>query len=188
MTFWLTHRAPASRHPASPLPAVRPGGRAACVPSSRAAVDGRTCQIPCTHRIVLPILLGLLCGCAHEHFTKGHGDVGQFILEHAVAYGGHRTTTNGLPVITSHWRYSEDEEGVEIRFSRQQYPAVEEMLRQAFGEPQWGPNTTTDGGKLGVYRLTAKGGGIMFSYDAWNTQVLMLRPRSSTPKQKGDSP
>ena len=52
-----------------------------------------------THRIVLPILLGLLCGCAHEHFTKGHGDVGQFILEHAVAYGGHRTTTKQIRIL-----------------------------------------------------------------------------------------
>ena len=140
-----------------------------------------------TQITILPVLICLLCGCAHEHFTKGHGDVGQFILDHAIVFGGHPTTTNGLPMIKGTWRYSEDDRGLEIHLLRQQYPAGEAFLRQALGAPQFGPVDTNDGCKLGVYRLTPKGGGITFSYDARNTLVLMLRPVLMPPKPEGAS-
>ncbi len=61
---------------------------------------------------------------------------------------------------------------------RERYEAVESLLRQAFGQPKFGPSDTLDGGKLGGYRLTPKGGGIHFGYDAECTQVTVIRPLS----------
>jgi hypothetical protein len=130
-------------------------------------------------RTLTPFLLALsalLCGCAHEHFTKGRGDVGQFIVQQAVVRCGLTTSTNKLPPVAGRWRYSEDEQGVVIQMPREQYPAIESLLRQAFGEPKFGPVDTKDGGKLGGYRLTSKGGGIQFGYDAERTQVIVIRP------------
>jgi hypothetical protein len=132
-------------------------------------------------RILTPLLValsGLLCGCAHEHFTKGRGDVGQFIVIQAVVRCGLPTPTNHLPVVTGRWRYSKDEQGVVIQMPREQYPAIETLLRQTFGAPRFGPVDTKDGGKLGGYRLTPKGGGIQFGYDAERTQVIVIRPLS----------
>lgn len=119
-----------------------------------------------------------LCGCAsHDemHFKAGRGDAGQFILLQAVARGGQLLTTNELPAINGAWRYSEDQYGVVIRMSRDDYFSVERLLRLAFGEPKFGPGDTKDGGKLGGYRLTPKGGAIQFGCDDKMTQVIILR-------------
>lgn len=123
-------------------------------------------------------LIGLLLGgCAHEHFMKGRGDVGRFIVQQVVVRCALSVPTNDLPVISGRWRYSEDQEGVVIRMSREQYPAIESLLRQTFGAPRFGPVDTKDGsGKLGMYRLTPKGGVIQFGYDAQRTQVIVIRP------------
>ena len=125
------------------------------------------------------------CGCASEHFTTGHGDAGQFILQQAIRRGCVPVSTNGLPAIAGRWRYSEDKDGVVIRMSREKYPSVEAFLQQAFGEPKLGPLDTTDGGKLGVYRLSAKGGGIQFGCDVRQTQVIVIRPMSTDEIMQG---
>ena len=106
-------------------------------------------------------------------------------MRHAVARGGQPISANGLPAITSPWRYSEDQYGVSIRLSRQDYDAVEALLRQAFGPPKFGPSKTTDGGMLGGYRLTPKGGGIQFGYDSEGAHVIILR--QLTQKEFGDA-
>src|SRR5208282_2004642 len=77
------------------------------------------------------ILIGMLCGCAQDHFRKGHGDVGQFIVQQADVRSGLTVSTNGLPPISGRWRYSEDEQGVVIQMAPDQYPAIESLLRQA---------------------------------------------------------
>lgn len=123
----------------------------------------------------------MLCSCAHHgepRFTRGAGDAGQFILRHALACGGQPITTNGLPAITAGWSYSEDQYGAIIRLSSRDYDAVEILLRQAFGAPKFGPVGTSDGGKLGGYRLTPKGGTIQFGCDAEGTHVTVVRSLS----------
>lgn len=119
----------------------------------------------------------LLFGCSISRFKTGRGDVGQFILQQSVARGG-SPITNALPSIPGGWRYSQDEDGVVIRMSREQYPAVEDFLRQAFGKPNIEPTETSDGGRLGVYRLSPKGGGLQFGHAARKTQIIVLRPMS----------
>lgn len=121
------------------------------------------------------VLMGLLCGCAKDDFKEGHGDVGQFIIQQANVRADLSISTNGLPPISDRWRYSADEQGVTIQMSPDKYPAIESLLRQTFGEPRF-LGDTTDGGKLGGYRLTPKGGGIQFGYDAERTQVIIIRP------------
>ncbi|MGA3267381.1 MAG: hypothetical protein ABSE16_11215 [Verrucomicrobiota bacterium] len=131
-----------------------------------------------------PLLL--LCGCVSDHATAGHGDVGQFILQQSVSYGGSPTTTNGLPAITSHWRYSKDAHGVEIFMPRSKYPSVESFLNQAFaGKMQYGPIVAADGGRTHEYRLSSKGGGIQLNGDDTGTVVIILRPFSQ--KEFGDA-
>ncbi len=134
---------------------------------------------------LLLVLIAALCGCAHEHFVKGRGDVGQFIVQEAFVRCGRLAPTNNLPVSPGGWRYSKDQHGVVVQMSREQYPAVESLLRQTFGEPRFGPVDTKEGGKLGAYRLTPKGGGIQFGYDAERTQVIVISPL--TKQEFGDS-
>ena len=128
------------------------------------------------HMLLFLGLIGLLCGCAHDQFTQGHGDVGQFIVQQSVLRGGAPIRTNALPEVSGAWRYSEDENGVIVLLPKNSYPAIEAFLRDAFGKPAFGPTDTTDGCKLGEYRFQPRGGGIQFTYDAKNTQVIVLRP------------
>jgi hypothetical protein len=126
-----------------------------------------------TQKALFFVLIGLFCGCASEHFKRGRGDVGQFIVQQAVARCGLSASTNGLSPLHGRWRYFEDDKGVVIRMSPAQYPVIESLLRQAFGEPKFGPTDTKDGGKFGVYR--PKGGTIQFGCDAECTQVSIIR-------------
>ncbi|HEU6448189.1 MAG TPA: hypothetical protein VFV23_07120 [Verrucomicrobiae bacterium] len=132
-------------------------------------------------RISTTLFLGLaalVCGCSSEHFVTGHGNVGQFILQQAILRGGNPATTNDLPIIDTKWRYSTDKYGVVIRMPREEYPSIEKFLFQAFGKPGFGPTDISNGGRLGEYRLTAKGGGIQFVSDTNWTQVTIIRPMS----------
>lgn len=112
----------------------------------------------------------MVCGCAHQHFAAGHGDVGQFILHTAIQFSGNPAVTNGLPVISDQWSYSEDAGGFIIHLSQQEFPAVESFLRRSFGQPAGG-----NPGKNGYYRLTPRGGGIYFTDDDHLTTVIILR-------------
>lgn len=116
--------------------------------------------------------------CANQdrlRFEKGKGDAGQFILDRALAFGGKAKTAKGLPQVTGPWRYAEDKYGVVIRLPRERYQAVEKLLRLAFGKPDFGPGPTTDGGRLGGYRLTPEGGAISFSRNKGRAEVILIR-------------
>jgi hypothetical protein len=129
----------------------------------------------CTSLFIL--LAVLLCGCAHQHFVVGHGDVGQFILQTAVQFGGAPITTNGLPNVSDQWRYSEDEGGFIINLQQRDFPAVESFLLESFGQPAGGHT-----GKNGYYRLTTNGGSIYFTDADRATQIILLRshPKKSS--------
>jgi hypothetical protein len=131
-------------------------------------------------RVLALILVSALAmiGCATEHYTTGHGDVGEFILEHAIRYGGLLTTTNELPVVTTRWRYLEDEHGMQIHLPPHDYPNVEAFLDQAFaGKPQFGPSGSTENKtRIHEYRMSQKGGGIQLSEHDSDTLVLVIRP------------
>ena len=129
----------------------------------------------------MPAALAILCGCAHPdgpRFRPGTGDAGAFIVEHAVLRGAEPITTNGLPAVPGSWRYAEDNAGVVIRLEREAYPAVEALLRQAFGSPAAGPNATAAGGRVGAYQITRKGAAIQFGHEAYWTQVIVVRART----------
>ena len=63
--------------------------------------------------------------------------------------------------------------------SSDNYDSVEQFLRRAFGNPKIGPKDTRDGGKLGVYRLSERGGGIQFGHDKKRTEIIILKPIST---------
>jgi hypothetical protein len=117
-------------------------------------------------------VVGLICGCAHQHYVAGRGDVGQFILQTAVRYGGSPRTKNGFAAISDQWRYFEDYGGTVIRLAPDKLPDVESFLHQAFGQPVGGHP-----GHDGYYRLTPHGGGIMFTTEENAAQVIILRSR-----------
>jgi hypothetical protein len=77
----------------------------------------------------------LICGCASNHYARGSGDAGQFILQHAVAFGGHPVSTNGLPAIGEDWQFIQDEYGIGILLPASQFQAVQDFVRAAFGPP-----------------------------------------------------
>ena len=131
-------------------------------------------------RVYALILVSALAmiGCATEHYTTRHGDVGQFILQQAISYGGVPTTTNGLPVVTSRWRYLEDEHGMQIHLPSHDYSSIEAFLDQAFaGKPQFGPSGSAESRtRIHEYRISQKGGGVQLSEQNSDTLVLVIRP------------
>jgi hypothetical protein len=128
------------------------------------------------YALILVSALALI-GCASEHFATGHGNAGQFILEHAIRYGGIPTTTNGLPVVTTRWRYLEDEQGMQIHLPAHDYLSLEAFLDQAFaGKPQFGPSGSAENGtRIHEYRMSQKGGGVQLSEQDSDTLVLVIR-------------
>ena len=130
------------------------------------------------HTFIFALAVVLACGCSTEHFTKSHGDVGQFILQQAIRYGGNLTITNGLPVVTSQWRYLEDAHGMQIRLPPRDYSKIEAYLNQAFaGSRQFGPKTSEDNDFwIHEYRMSPKGGGVQLSGDSHKTLVVILKP------------
>jgi hypothetical protein len=130
------------------------------------------------YTFIFALAFALICGCATEHRIAGQGDVGQFILQRAISYGGSPTTTNGLPVITSRWSYYEGEDGgVVIRMSRSDYSSTEAFLSQAFaGQRQFGLKDGEDGMRIFECRLTSKGGGIQLVRHKSDSQVVVLPP------------
>jgi hypothetical protein len=79
--------------------------------------------------------VALLCGCSSEHFTQGHGDAGQFILQHAIAYGGRPIATNSLPPVGGGWQYVQDEFGVAVQLPASRYQTARSFVQSAFGPP-----------------------------------------------------
>lgn len=150
------------------------------------------------HTSFFILVVAIFCGCSREHtsdgfsFRAGHGDVGRFILQQAIAGGGHVVITNSLPLIAGSWSYSEDNDGhiipkdaagTVIRMPREQYQSLETFFRQAFGEPasRTVGNPNQKGWALdvvNVYRLSA-GMGIQFGYNQEYTLVVMIRPTNS---------
>src|SRR5437016_2857774 len=90
-----------------------------------------------TMHIFTPLIivgLALLCGCAHKdemRFTKGTGDMGQFVMQQALKRDARPVATNGLPAIAGDWSYSEDQFGVVFHLSRERFPEVQAFLLQA---------------------------------------------------------
>ena len=124
--------------------------------------------------ILLLVLLGFLCGgCATGEFARGRGDVGQFIIKRAIAYGATPLVTEGLPPITELWLYSEDANGTGIRMSGEYCEAVEQFFQKAFGTPDIGAR---QGARFGQYQPVARGGAIQFTCDDRGVQVILLRP------------
>ena len=133
-----------------------------------------------TSSVVLGLVL--LNGCARDEmrFTKGKGDLGPFILQHALVRGARPVATNGLPAIGGEWRYSEDQYGVVLQVPREHFPEVQAFLRHTFGTPAHEPSATTDGGELGWYAAKDIGVGLQFGHDQKRTQVIVLRPQPTS--------
>jgi hypothetical protein len=91
------------------------------------------------HIVGLLFCCCFLLGCAHPHYIVGHGDAGQFILQHAIAYGARPVSTNGLPVLRGEWQYFQDEYGVGLLFPVSDYAQVESFLTSAFGPRSGSP-------------------------------------------------
>ena len=111
------------------------------------------------------------------NFTKGTGDMGQFIIQHALKRDARPLSTNGLPVVAGDWSYSEDQYGVVFHLSRERFTEVEAFLQQAFGAPAQIATENTDGGKLGWYSPKTIGVALQFGYTADWTQIAVLRPQ-----------
>lgn len=132
----------------------------------------------CIRAYIFALAVALACCCATQHFTKKQGNVGQFILQLVIRYGGQPTTTNELPSIMSHWSYLEDDNGTQIHLPPNSYSDVEVFLNQAFaGKRQFGPNASADGRtRIHEYRMSEKGGGVQLTEHGSETLVLVLRP------------
>lgn len=125
----------------------------------------------------------VLCGCAGEQemrFTKGTGDMGQFVLQQALKRGAQPVATNSLPVIGGDWSYSEDQYGVVLHLARERFSEVETFLQQAFGAPAQAAIDTTDGGKFGWYSPRTIGVALQFGFTSNQTQVIVIRPQPAS--------
>jgi hypothetical protein len=133
-------------------------------------------------KIIYALAVVLAGGCVTEHYRKSQGDVGQFILQQAINYGGNPTTTNNLPVVMSHWRYAEDAYGMQIYIPSNDYFSVEAFLNQAFaGKKQFGPKISEGGKRIHEYRMSPVRGGIQLVDDIESTNttsIIIIRPKS----------
>jgi hypothetical protein len=127
------------------------------------------------------LVLAVFCFCAHAEeemrFTKGSGDMGEYIIQQALKCGAKVVSTNNLPPIKGDWKFSEDKYGVVLQAGRDRFDEVQLFLKKAFGAPAHDATETTDGGKLGWYAVRIIGIGLQFGYDAKQTQVIVLRPQ-----------
>jgi hypothetical protein len=132
----------------------------------------------------IALVLAVLCFCAHAEeemrFTKGTGDMGQFIIQKALQCGAKTVSTNDLPAIKGEWKYSEDQYGVVFHLGRERFDDVLAFLRKAFGPPAHEPSDSTDGGKSGWYSAKTIGIGLQFTYNKERTQVIVLRPQKGS--------
>ncbi len=128
--------------------------------------------------ITLIVCAVILSGCIHGQFTKGRGDVSEFIVHQAMICGGQPITTNDLPVLAESWKYFEDDKGVVVSLKRQSCDKVKALLLHAFGNPTHPSKNAEDGTEWIAYRLTAKGGGIQIACIDDVTQVIITRPLS----------
>jgi hypothetical protein len=100
------------KHPWQPTPGGRLVRFMSCLPR-------RGCTEPWAARMHMqtPVLLTaiallLICGCAGDkemRFTKGTGDMGQFVMQQALKRGARPVATNSLPALRGDWSYSEDQ-------------------------------------------------------------------------------
>ena len=129
-------------------------------------------------KISLSVLIAIfLCGCTHDESKRGHGEVGDFVLQQTFVLvpNAQFVLTNNLPKIGDQWRYSQDQYGVVIRLPKDHYPALTNFLGVALGKPRLAPDLTNEF-QLGVYRLTAKGGAIQYERDKNFAQIIIIRP------------
>jgi hypothetical protein len=130
----------------------------------------------------------VLYGCAKDdemRFRRGKGDVGTFILQHALTRGARQVDTNNLPSVAAEWRYREDRYGVVFRLPCERFAEIQALLRRVFGPPASEATETTNGGRLGWYARKDIGVALQFGYDRKYTQVIVLgpQPTSGIPKR-----
>lgn len=106
--------------------------------------------------------------------VAGHGEVGQFILQTAIQFGGTPITTNSLPHISDKWSYADDPGGIVINLTHQDLTAVDSFLHQAFGQPVWRHD-----GQSAYYQLTTNACSISFMDEHDATYVVISRPHSN---------
>jgi hypothetical protein len=134
------------------------------------------------HISILIFATALCGGCLlpegpYAHYKSGQGDAGEFILQRAALLGIAPAMTNGLPQITGHWSYRDDDQGVGIRMSQEQCQLVEDFLRQSFGQPTFGPTALKGDKDIG-----AKWGRILLHCYDGDTVVYISRPFQRPPQ------
>jgi hypothetical protein len=134
--------------------------------------------------LVVMVFVGLVCSWVYAEeemrFTKGSGDMGQYIVAAAVKFGAKAVATNDLPALAGEWKVSEDQYGAVLQLGTDRFGEVESFLKKAFGAPAHEPSATTDGGKLGWYAAKTIGIAVQFGYDKERTQVTILRPQRAS--------
>ena len=127
--------------------------------------------------LAVALVTGVI-GCATKpvaSYKAGTGDVGQFILEHALAYGGRPITTNDLPTVAGQWSYLQDEYGVALKLPPSSFADVQIFLRRAFGEPS----------NHAGWAVRDVGVAIYLRHDASETGVGLYPPLSDAKLAKG---
>src|SRR3954467_6710622 len=92
--------------------------------------------------LLAAITILMVCGCVspdEKRFTKGQGDVVQFIAQQAITHGARSVATNNLQQITDSWRFFQDANGVVVRLHRDRFPEIYAALKQTFGPPDREP-------------------------------------------------
>ena len=128
----------------------------------------------------------MLSGCMHPKlvpFTRGTGDAGAVMLQHAINGGGIVYATEGLPTMTAPWGYYEGERMVEFILSPSDCDALVAWLHQAFGNQRVGWTESTSKKpeeQWANYRFESTGGGLYFRYKTKGPhigpQIAIFRP------------
>ena len=108
-----------NRRPASPLPAVRPGGRAVCAPPSRAAAF-----------LAFALACALVAGCSPSD------NFGSFIASEVSRYGGHTNTNGVIPKLEAQWTVKRDRNGFQMWVTEAPFASIDTMMQQMYGKPR----------------------------------------------------
>src|SRR5512134_1125038 len=79
-------------------------------------------------------LVVLTCGCGSASRSQS-GDVGAFIVQEVVRYGGRTPVTNTVSHLQAHWSVKSDNAGFQAHLTGIQFAEVQLVLQQAFGLP-----------------------------------------------------
>src|SRR5438552_6028462 len=108
--------------------------------------------MPRTIILTTAVLVMFFAACrAPKPTPPGAKNFSEFFLAEATKFGATPLTTNAPPLLID-WQSEEDNNGLQVRTAKPNFPAIENLLKTLFGNPRM-PVAKGDGIMMGVYAV-----------------------------------